>query len=43
MSSSTQALVDLESIRVAAQRIAGIAVKTPLVRAPFEGVRGQSG
>ncbi len=41
MNSSTQVLVDLESIRAAARRIAGVAVKTPLVRAPFEGVGGQ--
>jgi threonine dehydratase len=31
-------LVDLDTIRAAAARIAGIAVKTPLVRAPFAGV-----
>lgn len=33
-------LVGLDEIRAAAARIAGIAVKTPLVRAPFAGVRG---
>src|SRR5215469_15961421 len=33
-------LVSLEEIRAAAHRIAGIAVKTPLVRAPFPGVHG---
>ncbi|HKF50203.1 MAG TPA: threonine/serine dehydratase [Terracidiphilus sp.] len=33
-------LVSLEEIRAAAHRIAGIAVKTPLVRAPFEGAGG---
>ena len=33
-------LVSLEEIRVAAARIAGIAVKTPLIRAPFAGVSG---
>jgi threonine dehydratase len=31
-------LVTLEAIRAAAARIAGIAVKTPLVRAPFPGI-----
>jgi len=34
-------LVTIDEIRATAQRIAGIAVKTPLVRAPFEGVSGQ--
>jgi threonine dehydratase len=34
-------LVDLETIRAAAARIAGIAVRTPLVRAPFAGVAGR--
>ena len=33
-------LVTLEAIRAAAARIAGIAVKTPLVRAPFPGISG---
>ena len=33
-------LVSLEEIRAAAARIAGIAVKTPLIRAPFAGVSG---
>ncbi|HUH64180.1 MAG TPA: threonine/serine dehydratase [Terracidiphilus sp.] len=33
-------LVSLAEIRAAAARIAGIAVKTPLVRAPFAGVAG---
>lgn len=41
MSTAAQTLVDLAAIRTAAQRIAGIAVKTPLVRAPFEGVGGR--
>ena len=36
-----QDLVTIEDIRTAAQRIAGIAVKTPLVGAPFESVSGQ--
>ena len=40
MSTAIEALVNLEMIRAAAQRIAGITVKTPLVRAPFEGVAG---
>jgi len=34
-------LVSLAEIRAAAARIAGIAVKTPLVRAPFPGVAGR--
>jgi threonine dehydratase len=33
-------LVSLPEIRAAASRIAGIAVKTPLVRAPFPGIAG---
>lgn len=41
MSTATETLVNLETIRAAAKRIAGIAVKTPLVRAPFEGVAGR--
>jgi threonine dehydratase len=41
MSIATETLVNLETIRAAARRIAGIAVKTPLVRAPFEGVAGR--
>ncbi len=35
MSVGTEELVSLDTIRAAAARIAGIAVKTPLVRAPF--------
>jgi threonine dehydratase len=34
----TEELVDLETIRAAATRIAGIAIRTPLLRAPFAGV-----
>jgi len=41
MSTATEKLVTIEEISAAATRIAGIAVKTPLVRAPFEGVRGE--
>ena len=41
MSTTVDTLVNLETIRAAAQRIAGIAVKTPLVRAPFAGVDGE--
>lgn len=41
MSTTTEKLVSIEEISAAAARIAGIAVKTPLVRAPFEGVRGE--
>jgi threonine dehydratase len=37
----TDHLISLEAIRAAAQRIAGVAVKTPLVRAPFDGVAGR--
>jgi threonine dehydratase len=33
-------LVTIEAIREAAARIAGVAVKTPLVRAPFPGLAG---
>jgi threonine dehydratase len=33
-------LVSLETIRAAAARISGVAVRTPLVRAPFTGVAG---
>ncbi|MGH9605791.1 MAG: threonine ammonia-lyase [Terracidiphilus sp.] len=36
----TVRLVTVEEIRAAAARIAGVAVKTPLVRAPFPGVAG---
>jgi threonine dehydratase len=39
--SSTTSLVSLDTIRAAAARIAGVAVRTPLVRAPFSGVAGQ--
>ncbi len=41
MSPVTETLVSIETIRAAAARIAGVAVKTPLVRAPFPGVAGQ--
>ena len=41
MSTMTDTLVSLEAIRAAAARIAGVAVKTPLVRAPFPGVAGE--
>ena len=37
----TEQLVSLEAIRTAAARIASIAVKTSLVRAPFPGVAGE--
>ncbi|MFZ1013185.1 MAG: threonine/serine dehydratase [Terracidiphilus sp.] len=40
MSVATETLVSLGIICAAAKRIAGIAVKTPLVRAPFPGVAG---
>src|SRR5579863_7164167 len=35
-----EALISLAEIREAAARIAGVALKTPLVRAPFPGVAG---
>jgi threonine dehydratase len=41
MSTQTYPLVTIEAIRAAAARIANIAVKTPLVRAPFPGVAGE--
>lgn len=41
MTATTESLVSLETIREAAARVAGVAVKTPLVRAPFEGVTGE--
>lgn len=37
----TQTLVSIDAIRAAASRIASIACKTPLVRAPFPGVAGR--
>ncbi len=40
MTAITDSLVSLETIRAAAARIASIAVKTPLVRAPFPGLSG---
>jgi len=41
MSGKSFRLVTLEEIRAAAERIAGMTVKTPLVRAPFPGVAGE--
>jgi threonine dehydratase len=41
MSTATEVLVNLDTIRDAGRRIAGVAVKTPLVRAPFDGVSGE--
>ena len=41
MKAETSGLVSVDSIREAARRIASIAVHTPLVRAPFEGVVGR--
>jgi threonine dehydratase len=40
MNSELSTLIDLETIRAAANRIAHIAVRTPLVRAPFRGLSG---
>ena len=39
--STIDSLVSLDTIRTAAARISGIALQTPLVRAPFPGVAGQ--
>jgi threonine dehydratase len=41
MSGTTETLASLETIRAAASRIAAVAVKTPLVRAPFDSVAGE--
>lgn len=41
MTSATESLVSLDAIRAAASRIVGVAVRTPLVRAPFPGVAGE--
>jgi threonine dehydratase len=41
MTTAIDSLVSLDTVREAAARIAGIAVKTPLVRAPFPGVAGE--
>ncbi len=40
MEAATQNLVSIDVIRAAASRIAGIAMRTPLVRAAFQGVSG---
>lgn len=40
MNASTDSLVSIDAIRAAAERISGVAVKTPLVRADFPGVSG---
>ena len=42
MQTAIEALVSLDVIRDAAKRIAGIAIKTPLVHAPFSGVAGEA-
>jgi len=39
MTTATESLVTLDAIRAAASRIAGIAIRTPLVRAPFPGAK----
>jgi threonine dehydratase len=41
MSTQALALVDLDTIRAAARRIAGVAMRTPLVPAPFPGIAGR--
>jgi threonine dehydratase len=38
MQTQTLALVDLDTIRAAAERVQAVAIRTPLVRAPFPGV-----
>ena len=40
MQTETQSLVSIDEIRAAAARIAHVAMKTPLVRAAFEGISG---
>jgi threonine dehydratase len=40
-STTTDQLVSIDVIRAAAARIASIAIKTPLIRAPFPGVSGR--
>lgn len=40
MSTQTISLIDIETIRAAAVRIASVAMKTPLVRAAFPGISG---
>jgi threonine dehydratase len=41
VSSTTEQLISIDEIRAAAARIAPIAFKTPLVRAPFPGISGR--
>jgi threonine dehydratase len=41
VSPTTETLVSLDEIRAAAARIASIAIRTPLLRAPFPGVSGE--
>lgn len=41
MTTATDTLVSLDTIRAAAERIAGVAIRTPLLRAPFAGVSGK--
>ncbi len=41
MSTETAALVGVDEIRAASQRIASIAIRTPLLRAPFPGNEGR--
>src|ERR1035441_9568346 len=41
MTTMTEALVSIETIREAAKRIAAVTVKTPLVKSPFPGVAGE--
>ncbi len=41
MTAQKPGLVSIDAIRAAAERISSIAVRTPLVRAPFQGVAGR--
>jgi threonine dehydratase len=40
MNTEAQVLIDLETIRAAARRIANVAIRTPLIRAAFPGLSG---
>lgn len=42
MTTATEQLVSIATIREAAARVAGIAVKTPLIHAPFPGLAGEA-
>ena len=42
MTSTVETLTTLDTIRAAAARISGVALKTPLIRAPFSGITGHA-